>query len=162
MSRQIPLTQGQFAIVDDEDFAWLSQWKWTAQATPEGKFYAMRRESRRLVLMHRLINETPAHLVTDHRDGNGLNNQRGNLRNATELENMMNRRGKRGGTSSHKGVWFDAAQAGKKKWRSAIRINGRLKYLGRFETEEQAGAAYAEAAVIHFGQFACSEKGKAA
>ena len=159
MSKLIPLTQGQFAKVDDEDFGWLSQWKWTAQATDRG-FYAMRKCNRKLVLMHRLINQTPEGMVTDHKDGDGLNNQKGNLRTATHLQNMMNRRGKRGGTSTFKGVWLDRTQAGRKKWRAGIRLNGRLKYLGRFETEHEAAAAYAAASNTHFGEFSCIEKGK--
>lgn len=158
MPRLIALTQGQFATVDDADFAWLSQWKWTAQANDRG-FYAMRRERGELILMHRLINSTAPGRVTDHVDGNGLNNRRINLREATQLQNMMNRHGKKGGTSRFKGVWFDRHQEGAKRWRSAIRINGKLKYLGRHETEEEAGAAYAAAAHEHFGEYARTSKG---
>jgi len=151
--KQIPLTQGQFAKVDDADFDWLSRWKWTAQRHGRG-FYAMRREKGRLVLMHRLINNTPDDMVTDHRDGDGLNNQRANLRTATHLQNTMNRRAKRGGTSRYKGVWSDPNPRNSKQWRSAIRLNGKIKYLGRFHTEDAAGEAYARAAVEHFGEFA--------
>lgn len=159
MSRLIPLTQGKSAIVDDQDFDWLSQWKWTAQKHSHG-FYAMRHDGGRLVLMHRLINGTPEGIGTDHRDGDGLNNQRANLRTATQLQNMMNRRGKRGGTSRFKGVWADPNARNRKLWRSGIRLNGRMKYLGRFATEEQAAAAYARAAAEHFGEFARTTPGE--
>jgi hypothetical protein len=155
----IPLSQGQSAQVDDADFDWLSQWKWTAQRTAHG-FYATRYDGDRLVLMHRLINGTPEGMVTDHRDCNGLNNQRSNLRTATQLQNMMNRRGKRGGTSRFKGVWADPNPRNLKLWRSAIRINGKLKYLGRFHNEEDAAAAYAAAARQHFGEFARDTPGE--
>ena len=158
MSRLISLTQGQFARVDDADFGWLSKWKWTAQKADHG-FYAMRKDKKRLILMHRLINDTPHGMVTDHRDSNGLNNQRYNLRNATPLQNVMNRRGKRGGTSRFKGVWFDAGVQNLKKWRAAIRLNGKLKYLGRFAVEEEAGDAYKVAALRHFGEYACFAQG---
>lgn len=156
MSRLIPLTQGQYAIVDDSDHEWLSQWKWTAQKAHKG-FYAMRHDSGQLVLMHRLINGTPQNMVTDHRDGNRLNNQRHNLRDATQLQNMMNRKGKSGGSSRFKGVWLDGVH---KKWRAAIRLNGKLKYLGRFVSEEDAGQAYAAAAKLYFGDFSNSEQGE--
>lgn len=156
--RQIPLTQGQFAKVDDADFDWLSQWKWTAQKTGHN-FYAMRHDRGRLVLMHRLINSTPEAMVTDHRDGDGLNSQRCNLRTATQRQNMMNRHGKRGGSSSYKGVWVDPNPRNRKQWRAAIRINGRVRYLGRFHTEAEAADAYAIAAREHFGQFARTTKG---
>lgn len=160
MSRLIPLTRGQFAVVDDDDFDWLAQWKWHAQPHPTAGFYANRYdEEGRFVAMHRLINGTPDGLLTDHRDGNGLNNQRHNLRAATPLQNMMNRRGKRGGTSRFKGAWLDRNPRNRKDWRAGIRINGKLKYLGRFHTEEEAGAAYAAAAAEHFGEFAQTEPG---
>jgi hypothetical protein len=160
MSKRIPLTRGQFAIVDDDDFEWLSQWKWHAQPNESRGFYANRHDDQgRLVAMHRLINDTPEGFVTDHRDGNGLNNRRSNLRTATQLQNMMNRHGKRGGTSRHKGVWADNSPRNRKPWRAAIRVNGRLKYLGRFHTEDEAGAAYAAAAAEHFGEFARTTKG---
>lgn len=160
MSKRIPLTRGQFATVDDEDFDWLSQWKWHAQPNEAHGFYANRHDEQgRLVAMHRLINATPPGFVTDHRDGDGLNNRRRNLRTATQLQNMMNRRGKRGGSSIHKGVWADPSPRNSKLWRSAIRLNGRLKYLGRFHTEGEAAAAYAAAAAEHFGEFARTTRG---
>ena len=160
MSRLIPLTKGQHAIVDDADFDWLSQWTWHAQPNVQGGFYANRRDADgKLVAMHRAINQTPDGMVTDHRDGNGLNNQRANLRTASQLQNMMNRKGKRGGSSRFKGVWADPGPRNTKRWRAAIRLNGKLKYLGRFATEEDAGAAYARAANEHFGAFANATAG---
>lgn len=161
MSRRIPLTQGQFAIVDDGDFELLSRWKWYAQRHPTTGFYAARREGRGgpVVLMHRFINQTPDGFVTDHRDCNGLNNQRLNLRTATDQQNQMNTAPNRGGTSPLKGAWFDPSMRNRKQWRSAIRINGRLKYLGRFQTEHEAADAYAVAAAEHFGDFARTTRG---
>lgn len=160
MSRLIPLTQGQYAIVDDADFAWLSQWKWHAQATTRGGFYANRRgPDGKMLAMHRVINATPDGMMTDHIDGDGLNNQRANLRTASPLQNMMNRKGKRGGSSRYKGVWADPTSGNKKLWRAGIRIGGRLTYLGRFATEAEAAAAYARVATQHFGEFANATPG---
>lgn len=161
MSRLIPLTQGKSALVDDNDFDWLMQWKWTAQKT-DHTFYAMRQDKGRLILMHRLINNTPEGMITDHRDRNGLNNQRGNLRSATQLQNMMNKRARKGGTSRFKGVWLDPSRDGTKKWRSGIRLHGKIKYLGRFKTEKEAADAYAVAASEIFGEYACTALGETA
>lgn len=154
------MTKGQAAIVDDADFDWLSQWKWYAQVNESGGFYAARRESRtKLIYMHRLINKTADGFVTDHRDGNGLNNRRGNLRTATQLQNMMNRRGKKRGTSKFKGVCLSVGSNKSKVWAASIRIEGKLKFLGRFATEEEAGAAYAAAAKTHYGDFSNAQSG---
>ena len=155
----ISLTKGQVAIVDDADFDWLSQWKWSAQkvATISG-FYAVRWMKKpcggmSAIPMHRFINGTPDGAHTDHIDGNGLNNCRSNLRTVTALQNQMNKRPNRGGTSPLKGAWRDDSCRNVKKWRSSIRINGRLKYLGRFHTDQEAAAAYAKAAAEHFGEY---------
>src|ERR1700722_12732827 len=118
--REIPLTKGQVALIDDCDFDRIASHKWCAQAHESAGFYACRRDHGDLILMHREINGTPRGLLTDHRDGNGLHNWRGNLRTATALQNMMNRRGKRGGTSRFKGVWADPNPRNRKLWRAAI------------------------------------------
>jgi len=70
--KKIPLTQGQFALVDDADFDWLNQWKWTAQKRPTGLWHAARREGRkRYVYMHRqILGLTEPRIRTDHQDGN--------------------------------------------------------------------------------------------
>lgn len=161
ISKIIPLTKGQSATVDDADFEWLAQWKWYAQSNGAGGFYAARREGRprALVYMHRLINATPDGFVTDHIDGNGLNNQRLNLRTASQLQNMMNRRGKKRGTSKFKGVTLSPGSNKTKVWAAGIRLNGKLKFLGRFATEEEAGAAYACAAKAHYGDFSNAQSG---
>lgn len=153
------------AIVDDADFEWLSQWKWYAQVNPCGGFYAARRGPNQalrrgpLIYMHRLINATPEGLLTDHRDGDGLNNQRTNLRDATCLQNQMNRRAKKRGLSSLKGVSFSAGGKRIKRWTAVIRLNGKPNFLGRYATEQEAAAAYATAARIHFGEFANIQSG---
>ncbi len=154
--KHIPLSRGLLAAVDDGDFDFLMQWKWTA-LVGDRTFYAHRRQrlecgKHALVLMHRLILGTPEGMVTDHIDGNGLNNTRANLRIATQRQNMMNRRPQRGGSCAIKGVWRDET-APRKPWRAAIRLNGRLKYLGRYSDPVEAGRAYAAAAAEHFGEF---------
>jgi hypothetical protein len=153
--RLVPLTNSKLcAIVDDADFDAIVQFEWRAQqAGLPGRFYATRTENGRTIWMHRVINQTPDTLMTDHADGNGLNNRRYNLRDATPLQNQMNKAPNRGGSSPLKGAWFDPSPRNKKQWRSAIRIDGKLKYLGRFETDKEAAEAYARAASEHFGDY---------
>lgn len=157
MTATIPLSRGLSATVDADDFVFLSQWKWTAYAAYR-TFYACRRQRSGdryvLVLMHRALMCPPDGAVIDHINSDGTDNRRSNLRVCSQRQNQMNLRPQRGGTSLLKGVWMDNSRRNKKKWRSAIRVNGRLLYLGRFETEEGAAAAYAAAALEHFGEFA--------
>lgn len=153
--RTIPLTQGYFAVVDERDHAWLSQWKWHVLIS-KGKKYAKRCEfidgKSVTVLMHRQILNVPSETMVDHRDGNGLNNCRHNLRPATNQENSFNSRGYQGQTTSkYKGVSWDKH---KNKWCAYIRVNGKVKNLGRFTNEIDAVKAYDQAAHENYGEFA--------
>lgn len=153
--KQIPLSQGKFALVDDADFEWLSQWKWCYH--PEG--YALRsvhlgifngKRKRITVWMHRFILNPEVKTKTDHRDGDGLNNQRYNLRRANNTESCQNRRSFRGASSKFKGVsWHKKS----KKWHVYIQSDKR-HYIGAYESEIHAAAAYDEAAVKYHGEFA--------
>jgi hypothetical protein len=140
--RLIPLTRGQFAKVDDEDFEFLSQWKWHALKQPH-TFYAARNVTvdgkRKTIWMHRVVNKTPEGLLTDHKNGDGLDNQRHNLRSATHQDNMVNCARHRAGSSKYRGVSWHVSN---RCWIAQITINYRYIYIGRFETEEEAHAAY--------------------
>lgn len=156
MSQQIPLTHGQFTIVDDEDYELLSQFKWTWQ--PPGKNrqtgYAYRKEypSNKSIFMHRLLLNAPKGLQVDHINGNGLDNQRHNLRLATNRQNHYNLPKRRdGNTSTYKGVHLAPSGYG---WETQIRVDGRTIHLGIFPTQHAAAIAYNEAALTHHGEFA--------
>src|ERR1043165_2122866 len=98
MTREIPLTQGYVALVDDCDYEWLSQWKWCAHVAKGGRTaYAFRAKG---IAMHRVIMNAPEGMDVDHRDHNGLNNTRANLRICTHAENQrnMNHRTKKTGS----------------------------------------------------------------
>ncbi len=154
MTKEIDLAGRARAIVDDKDYEALSQHKWCLF-----NGYAGRYEGGRLVLMHRLINGTPKGVTTDHINCNKLDNRRANLRDATSSQNSMNRPTVRCGAKV-KGAWFDRSAKGRKKWRSSIEISGVKRYLGYFLTEEEAAAAYAQAAQDAQGTFAHSSTQK--
>jgi|ERR1035437_121533 hypothetical protein len=148
--KEIQLTKGQVAEVDDRDFEWLNRWKWQAQQTRQGTFYAVRCSG--TVYMHRVIMEqTDPKIKVDHEDENGLNNQRRNLRLATQAQNLCNRGPNRNNTSGHKGVTWDKIN---NKWKAQIVVNRTHINLGRFDDVLEAAAAYNEAAVQHHGEFA--------
>lgn len=151
--KEIKLTQGKVAIVDDEDFEFLSQWKWYVHGSGPRTCYAERKSEgdHKRVPMHRVIMNTPKGLFTDHINGNGLDNRRCNLRICTTAENQYNARRRHSNRSGFKGVYYDKAVG---KWRAAITINQKKIHLGRKDTPQEAHQLYVEAAKKHFGEFA--------
>lgn len=154
-TREIPLTRGMVAIVDSEDYEWLSQFKWTFATNG----YAFRRRNMGQdgynvgdnVLMHREIMQAPRYMQVDHINGNRLNNSRQNLRLCTHHQNNTNRAPTGCGTSKYKGVSFDTQT---QKWRATITANRNMINLGRFPNEIDAAQAYNLAAVQYHGEFA--------
>lgn len=154
----VPLTRGHKAIIDVEDVPLVEGKNWFA-AVRGRKLYAARsvwvpgRNTSRVELMHRMLLGFPAHGV-DHEDGDGLNNQRENLRPANKSQNARNSGAHSDNRTGLKGVWFHTQR---KRWTSAICVNGNRKYLGLFDTPEEAHAAYSKACVELHGRFARPE-----
>jgi hypothetical protein len=157
----IPLTQGLFTQVDDEDYDDLSQYKWHVVKAPY-TYYVVRAitspdknsKNRQIKLrMHRVIMNPSNEMEVDHRDGNGLNNQKSNLRVCTPSQNMANRRS--AGRSRYLGVSIVYLFGGKyKAIRASIRIGSVVLRLGQYPTEELAAEAYDIAAWVYHGEFA--------
>ncbi len=137
-------------IVDDEDFKFLSQWRWGF----DGR-YAYRREQRDKVIkkiyMHKVINKTPHGFDTDHINGNKLDNRRENLRTATRNQNNANRPKKPNCSSKYRGVCWHKQR---NKWKAEIKVNQIKTHLGVFTSEEAAAKAYDSAALAAFGVYA--------
>lgn len=130
MSKRIFARNGEMIIVDDEDFEYLRQWRWYINAQGYAVGYKdWNKEKKSLVRMHRIINRTPSGLLTDHINGNKLDNRRNNLRNANRSQNACNSR-PRSNSTNHKGVSWDGKN---KRWRVQIGLNGKNYVFGRYE-----------------------------
>jgi hypothetical protein len=152
--KRIPLTNSTlFALVDDEDYEQVSEFKWRLAKAKMVDGYAIHGHGGRDALMHNMLMRPPKGLEVDHRNGLGLDNQRHNMRYATRSQQCMNRhRGnKRKGTSKYKGVrWWKAGS----RWQARIKVNQKEIHLGYFTQELDAALAYDKAALDLFGEFA--------
>jgi hypothetical protein len=144
--KEIPLTQGKVAIVDDEDYPELAKYKWYAAKQRTGNFYAVRmppmvnKHRGTRISMHRVIIEPPEGMETDHINGNGLDNRRGNLRVVSSRENHQNLHIQK--TSRYPGVTWDKSN---QKWQVRIQIGKKRRSLGYYDDEATAGALYTTA-----------------
>jgi hypothetical protein len=150
--KTIPLSQGKEALIDDADYAQVSAHKWFYHST--GYAVRMSRADGKSVMrrMHRDILDAPKGFDVDHIDGNGLNNQRANLRVCTHQQNTSNQRKRRPRrTGTMRGAfWFPT----KNKWRAAIGYKMKYVHIGYYNTEIEAAKAYDEAARRYFGEYA--------
>jgi len=143
----VQLTRGKVAKIDLEDVEEVSKYNWFA--TKQG--YVLRNDSEGMMRLHRLINKTPEGLYTDHINRDTLDNRRCNLRNCTASQNVANTRSQRQSFSRYKGVGYLKKE---EKWYSQIKIHGKKKFLGYFDSEFGAAKCYDVHAVQLFGEFA--------
>lgn len=143
---KIPLSQGLYAIVSEEDWPKVKDYTWSA-TNHLHTYYASTsvidgNGKKCRIYMHRLILETPN--LVDHIDRNGLNNKKDNLREATKSENARNAKVRSDSISKNRGVsWIPEIE----KWRALIKVDGQPKYLGNFLTKEEAIEARKKAEV---------------
>jgi len=149
--KEIILYNKDIALVDDEDYEWLKQYKWNPTADGYAQTDVKINEKWINKKMHRLIMNTPKGLETDHIDHNKLNNQKYNLRIVTLQQNQMNRVVKNNNSSKFKGVSWHKRD---KIWQSRIQLNGKPYHLGSFKNEIDAAKAYNEKAKKLFGKYA--------
>lgn len=159
---EIRLNQNKVVLIDLEDYERVKAHNWTAAKSRNAKgrdasviWYAVThvgRWSEPITRMHVFLMGRRSGFVIDHKNGNGLDNRRTNLRWATVAQNVANQRKRVGGTSRFRGVCFDKARG---DWVAGYTINRKRINLGRFQSEEDAALAYDAAVLVARGEFAC-------
>lgn len=162
--KEIQLTQGKVAIVDDEDYKYLNQFKWHfSERKKGGQSFAGRQPSRKLpgprrtIVMHREIMDAQKGMQVDHINHNTLDNRKCNLRLCNNQENLRNKRiNQNKNKSGFKGVsWYKPSS----KWRAEIMVSKKNIYIGYFKNPIEAALAYDEKARELFGEFAYTNFG---
>lgn len=150
MSKLIPLSQGEFAIVDDADYGAVSSIRWRLNRSSKSKYAICGNGT----YMHRYISDAETGMSIDHINGNGLDNRRKNLRVCSHKQNLCNREKNHNNTSGYKGVVISRG----KYIVSEIKHNGVKIRMYGFKTKEQAALAYDKKATELFGEFAMTNK----
>jgi hypothetical protein len=151
MTKEIKLTKGYVALVDDEDHKWLLQFKWYADEQGYARRNVGSGLKRVVVRMHREILQAPKGFEVDHINGNKFDNRRCNLRLATHNQNQQNCVAYKNNTSGFKGVTWNKRD---QKWCAQIRINSKRKHIGYFDDPIEAAKAYDKAAKELHDKFA--------
>jgi len=155
--KEIQLTQGYVALIDDEDYDMVNFFSWRVMIRKTNIYVGTQacRINKKAVtmLLHQLVlHNTPEGYEIDHIDGNALNNQKSNLRIVTHTQNMKNTRKSSGGvTSKYKGVF---KPSGVRKYKVLITVDKKVIYLGYYKDELEAARVYNEAALKYFGEYA--------
>lgn len=157
--KRIPLTQGQFAIVDEEDYDRINSRKWCAAWHESTKsFYAVSgrgRGNQRQLRMHREVVNAPYGMLVDHINHDTIDNRKANLRLCTNSQNLANRGISVVNSSGFKGVSWHKQ---KSKWRATLYINNKETHVGYYNTPLEAAIAYDIAASEKIGEFALTNK----
>lgn len=145
----VPLDLWLSAVISQQDFKKVAPHRWYAVKGKGSTFYAAATCQGKTIWMHRLVKDAPSGVLVDHKDGNGLNNRRSNLRFATQQQNAVNRGPSAANRTGYKGVVACGGQ-----FQAQIQRHGVLRQLGVYDTAEEAACAYNAAAIRADGEFA--------
>lgn len=158
--KEIKLTHGKVALVDDEDYEWINKYTWCLLLTGYAGSASMIWEykTRGIALMHRVILNVPKNQIIDHINRNKLDNRKSNLRIADPTGNNANKGLQTNNTLGYKGLKLKFYKDGTPKYEVIVRHKNIKHYIGVFKSKEEAALAYNEAAIKYFGEYACLNK----
>lgn len=139
MVKEIPLQNGMFALVDDEDYERVNQYIWTVGTRDKDTKVYSQIDGKNTKLSHYVLNNLKSNAIISFKNGNKLDCRKSNLFIATKKSAINTSRGHEGSSSKYKGVTWDKSRS---KWVSHIRVDGKQIYLGRFDNEDDAAKAY--------------------
>ncbi len=151
--KKIKLTQGEYALVDDEDFEELNKYKWHCQRYANSNYAKRWNKNKKpnTINMHRQITNCPDNMQIDHINGDGLDNRKRNLRICTQQQNGLNiLKTKKESTTGIRCVSYNKKT---NKYCPYIYLNGKRKRLGAFDDIEDARVAYIRASLKYYGDF---------
>ncbi len=153
MTKKIELTRDLEALVDDSEYDFLTAHSWYAHPDGKGQMYAATRIMDKIVYMHDFLMDVDDGTKVDHINNNSLDNQKENLRKATDQENARNKSKQEGTSSGYKGV-----TKVKNRWKASMSIDNKDIHIGYYDTEKEAADAYDKATKKEFGEFANPNK----
>ena len=148
--KKIPITRGEVAIVDDENFKELSQYKWYLMDGFAGRT-VKENDKQTTIYMHRVVLDAPKGLSVCHLNGNKLDNRRENLCLVKDSIRTDKKKKNASHSSQYRGVYWTKD---KKIWTAEIEVNKKHLRLGYFEDEKEAAIAYDKAAYEYYGPLA--------
>lgn len=151
--KKIKLTQGKYALIDDEEYEKVKNFSWYAAKMRNGRYYVQcsKNSSHKALKLHRVImNCNNSKIKIDHINRNPLDNRKNNLRFCTNSQNGQNVNKSKRNTSGFKGVYF---RSDRNKWRSYITVDKKIIYLGLFNSKKEASIAYNNATLKYHKEF---------
>jgi hypothetical protein len=150
VTKQVLITRGEITLIDESDWGLVCKYNWTLHIPDNRKYARCHYEGKKIYLHRLLLNAKPGEIV-DHKNGDGLDNRRNNIRLATQSQNTANCTTSIKTASGFRGVYFDKRSG---LWQAKIKFNYKSNFLGSYKTTDEAAKVYDEAAFKLFGEFA--------
>jgi hypothetical protein len=151
LTKEIPLTRGKVAVIDEDMHELISKYKWHYRTDGYAARGETKNKHKKTIFMHNAVLNPPNGTLCDHINGDTLDNRRVNLRIVTKLQNNIHSQRHRNNLSGYKGVGWNK---GSNKWEVRIKHHGKVHRVGYYVDKEEAAKAYDKVARLYFGEYA--------